>query len=50
MMGYLWAPLSEGATMQQMRFHCGEDTTEINGLVEKGLKSGKKTANELVAL
>ena len=36
--------------MQQMRFHCGEDTTEINGLLEKGLKSGKKTANELVAL
>lgn len=50
MMGYLWAPLGEAATMQQMRFHCGEDTTEINGLLEKGLKSGKKTANELVAL
>lgn len=39
---------SEAATMQQMRFHCENDTTEINALLEKGLKSGKKTANELV--
>ncbi len=35
--------------MQQMRFHCENDTTEINALLEKGLKSGKKTANELVS-
>lgn len=40
---------SEAVTMQQMRFHCENDTTEINALLEKGLKSGKKTANELVS-
>ena len=34
--------------MQQMRFHCEKDTTELNALLEKGLKSGKKSANELV--
>lgn len=40
---------SEAVTMLQMRFHCENDTTEINALLEKGLKSGKKTANELVS-
>ncbi len=39
---------NDAATMSQMRFHCEKDTTEINALLEKGLKSGKKTPNELV--
>ena len=39
---------NRAATMQQMRFHCEKDTTELNALLEKGLKSGKKSANELV--
>lgn len=36
------------AAIQQMRFHCEKDTTELNALLEKGLESGKKTASELV--
>lgn len=45
-----WWPLKmDAATMQQMRFHCANDTTEINALLDKGLKSGKKSANELVS-
>ena len=36
------------AAINQMRFHCEKDTTELNALLEKGLESGKKTASELV--
>lgn len=39
---------NNAATINQMRFHCGKDSTEINELLDKGLRSGKKTANELV--
>lgn len=38
----------DAAAIQQMRFHCENDTTELNALLAKGLESGKKTANELV--
>ena len=47
-MGYAGTLENKAATMQQMRFHCEKDTTELNALLEKGLKSGKKSANELV--
>lgn len=38
----------DAAAINQMRFHCEKDTTELNALLEKGLESGKKTAGELV--
>ena len=44
-MGYAGTLENKAATMQQMRFHCEKDTTELNALLEKGLKSGKKSAN-----
>lgn len=47
-MSYAGTLENNAATMQQMRFHCEKDTTELNALLEKGLKSGKKSANELV--
>ena len=47
-MSYAGTLENKAATMQQMRFHCEKDTTELNALLEKGLKSGKKSANELV--
>ena len=34
--------------LQQMRFHCADDTLKINQLIAKGANSGCKTANELV--
>ncbi len=37
-------------TQQQMRFHCANDTTEINQLLKKGVESGLKSPNELVCL
>lgn len=40
---------ANGASMQQMRFHCYKDTTRINSLLADGLQSGNKTANELVS-
>lgn len=39
---------SMAATIQQMRFHCESDTTDINALLEKGAASGITTANDLV--
>lgn len=36
------------ATPQQMRFHCANDTTEINQLLKKGFESGLTNPNELV--
>ena len=42
-------PPAQAASQQQMRFHCANDTTEINQLLQKGYKSGLKGANELVS-
>ena len=39
---------SQAASPMNMRFHCEKDTTKINELLNDGLKSGIKTANELV--
>ena len=36
------------ATLEQMRFHCAEDTIKINKLLNEGIKSGLKDGNELV--
>ena len=36
-------------SLQQMRFHCAEDTVKINQLLAKGSQSELKTANELVS-
>lgn len=40
---------ASAATIQQMRFHCDKDSTEINELLLEGYNSGLKTPNELVA-
>ncbi len=37
------------ASPADMRYHCNNDTTEINALLVKGSQSGLKTANELVS-
>ncbi len=42
-------PPAQAASQQQMRFHCANDTTEINELLKKGYESGLKDANELVS-
>lgn len=39
---------AHAASLEKMRFHCGEDTIKINSLLDEGLKTGFKTANELV--
>ncbi len=39
---------AQGAGIERMRFHCGNDTTKINSLLMEGLKSGLSTPNELV--
>ena len=39
---------ASAATSQQMRFHCANDTTEINQLLKKGIESGLTKPNELV--
>ncbi len=39
---------ASAATGQQMRFHCANDTTEINQLLKKGIESGLTKPNELV--
>ena len=44
----LIALCAHGASMQQMRFHCERDTTDINTLLEKGLSSGISNAGGLV--
>lgn len=36
------------ATMEQMRFHCANDTLRINELLMKGYQSNIKSANDLV--
>lgn len=40
---------AQAASVQQMRFHCDQDTLRINQLLQDGLDSRLKTANELVA-
>lgn len=39
---------AQAASVQQMRFHCDQDTLRINQLLQDGLASRLKTANELV--
>lgn len=39
---------ASAVSIQQMRFHCDKDTTEINNLLFEGYNSGLKTPNELV--
>lgn len=39
---------TQAASQQQMRFHCSNDTTEINQLLADGAKSGLKKPNELM--
>lgn len=40
---------TQAASQQQMRFHCNNDTTEINQLLTDGAKSGLKKPNELMS-
>ena len=40
---------AQAASVQRMRFHCDQDTTRINQLLQDGIASGIKTPNELVA-
>lgn len=40
---------AQAASVQRMRFHCAQDTTRINQLLQAGTASGIKTPNELVA-
>ncbi len=40
---------AQAASVQRMRFHCVQDTTRINQLLQEGIASGIKTPNELVA-
>ncbi len=42
-------PFSQGATTQQMRFHCVNDTTKINELLKKGLDCNPQTAHALMS-
>ena len=44
----MWCLGVQGATMQQMRFHCDRDTLRINELLAKGYDSKMKSAGELV--
>ena len=39
---------ARGATIEQMRFHCADDTTKIEQLLVSGQESSLSTANELV--
>ena len=40
---------AQAASVQRMRFHCDQDTTRINQLLQEGIASGIKTPTELVA-
>ena len=40
---------AQAASVQRMRFHCDQDTTRINQLLQDGIASGIKTPNELVS-
>ena len=39
---------AQGASMQQMRFHCADDTTRINELLAAGYATGEQEPNALV--
>ncbi len=39
---------TEAATLQQMRFHCANDTLKINELLKQGIASGLTDANDIV--
>lgn len=41
-------PTAEAITIEQMRFHCANDTVKINELLAAGKSSGLTDANELV--
>ena len=40
---------AQAASVQQMRFHCDQDTLRINRLLQDGMATQLKSANELVA-
>ena len=40
--------IAQAAGVEQMRFHCANDTTKINSLRMEGIQSGLTDANELV--
>ena len=40
--------IAQAAGVEQMRFHCANDTTKINSLLMEGIQSGLTDANELV--
>ena len=40
--------VAQAAGVEQMRFHCANDTTKINSLLMEGIQSGLTDANELV--
>lgn len=40
---------TQAATPQEMRFHCANDTSKITQLLQRGIESGIKDANSLVA-
>ena len=40
--------LAHAASIEQMRFHCSEDTIKIDALLAEGINSGLSDANELV--
>lgn len=40
---------ASAANPRDIRFHCANDTTELNNLLEKGIKSGLTNPNKLVA-
>ena len=42
------APSAHATSLEQMRFHCSEDTTKINSLLEDGAATGISDANGLV--
>ncbi len=48
LMAALMALMAQGTTVQQMRFHCERDTTDINALLDKGMNSGLTEAGPLV--
>ena len=39
---------AQGAGIERMRFHCENDTTKINSLLQEGIQSGLSDPNELV--
>ena len=45
LLGMGWA---HGATMEQMRFHCADDTTRLNELLAQGYAQTTRNPNELV--